>query len=152
MGREIERKFLAASDGWRAGAASTMPIRQAYFDAGGDLSIRVRVLGDDEAVITIKGGGKNTERSEFEYPIPVEDADALMDLAPTNPIRKTRHKVPVGGSTFEVDEFHGRHSGLVIAELELEAADAPFPRPDWLGEEVTGDERYYNAVLARNES
>lgn len=151
MGTEIERKFLVNGDGWRAEASNQRRIRQAYFDTGGDVSVRVRILDEREAVLTIKGGGNAENRAEFEYSIPLADAEALIEIAPTAAIEKVRHCVDVDGLTFEIDEFEGRHSGLMIAEVELENEDQRAPHPGWLGKDVTGNRRYYNAVLARSE-
>lgn len=145
MGVEIERTFLVRGDGWR-GAGSAVRVRQAYLTRGGEPTVRVR-LAAGRGTLTIKGPGLAT-RAEFEYEIPPADAEELLDLARTATIDKTRHRVEVGGRTWEVDEFHGPNAPLVLAELELEREDAAFERPAWLGEEVTDDPRYANARLA----
>ncbi|GAB2513820.1 CYTH domain-containing protein [Lysobacter humi (ex Lee et al. 2017)] len=151
---EIERKFLVTSDAWRTQATRVVPMAQAYLndlatlDAGAmNVSVRVRIQGD-AAYLNMKSRELGTTRQEFDYPIPVDDARALLELAVGGVIDKRRHYVEVGGRTFEVDEFLGENAGLVVAELELEAADATYERPDWLGEEVTDDARYYNLALA----
>ena len=112
------------------------------------ISLRVRIIGNAKAYLTIKSAQSDTTRSEFEYPIPFKDARALMKLRKGRLIEKRRHVVKAGKSRFEVDVFKGSHSGLVIAEIELSARLARFERPEWLGEEVTGEKRYYNANLA----
>ena len=148
MAKEIERKFLVAGEGWRDRVARSRGLRQGYLAQTGKLAARVRILDDAEAVLTIKSAAPGTTRSEFEYPIPLADARALLELASGLVIEKRRHLVPLDGLTWEVDVFEGAHAGLVLAEVELPAEDTPFERPDWLGPEVTDDRRYYNANLA----
>jgi CYTH domain-containing protein len=145
---EIERKFLVKGD-FMPYAVKKDRIVQAYIVAHIERTVRVRIKGD-KAFITIKGASNANgfSRVEFEYPIPVPDAQALLELAQTGFIEKDRHYVPFGNHLFEVDVFHGVHEGLVIAELELQSEDECFEKPDWLGDEVTGDDRYYNAYLA----
>lgn len=150
MGVEIERKFLLASDAWRRSAARSDDFRQGYLPTGRELSLRVRIAGS-RAWLNLKSGGLAARRLEFEYPIPLDDAETMLAALAVPPlIEKTRHHVPVAGFTFEVDEFHGRNAGLVVAELELEREDQDFPRPAWLGREVTHLERYYNVCLVRH--
>lgn len=140
MGREIERKFRVAGDGWRTD--SGVRFRQGYLSTEKERTVRVRTEGT-RAVLTVKGITRGVTRSEFEYEIPMEDADAMLDSLCERPlIEKRRHKV-------EVDEFSGDNEGLVIAEVELESPDQPFERPDWLGDEVSDDPRYYNANLVK---
>ena len=111
--------------------------------------MRVRLRGD-AAFLTLKGGSQGISRSEFEYPIPVADALAMLDtLAVAPPVDKVRHLIPVGGHLWELDVFAGENAGLVMAEIELESEGEAFERPDWLGDEVSEDPRYYNANLAR---
>ena len=148
MAEEIERKFLVAGEGWRAAAAGSRVLRQGYLALTERMALRVRILDDAEALLTIKSAEPGTTRAEFEYPIPLADARDLLKLHVGLVIEKRRHIVPLDGLTWEVDVFEGAHAGLVIAEVELPAADAPFARPDWLGREVTEDRRYYNASLA----
>ena len=151
---EIERKVLVTSDAWRTQAARVVEMAQAYLndlatlDAGAmNVSVRVRIQGD-EAFLNKKSRELGTTRQEFDYPIPVDHARALLALSVGGRIEKRRHYVEFGGRTFEVDEFLGDNAGLVVAELELEDAGAAFERPDWLGPEVTDDARYYNLALA----
>jgi adenylate cyclase len=154
MPLEIERKFLVKSDAWREQARASVEMAQAYLndlatlDAGAmNVSVRVRIQGE-EAFLNMKSRELGTTRQEFDYPIPVADARALLRLAVGGTIEKVRHYVDVDGHTFEVDEFRGDNAGLVVAELELDDADAPYPRPAWLGAEVTDEARYYNLALA----
>lgn len=149
MGKEIERKFLPRNDGWRAGAPGVR-YRQAYLSTEPQRTVRVRRAGD-QAYLTIKGKSVGAARLEYEYPIPVQDADEMLDGLCLKPvIEKTRYRVEHGGLTWEVDEFEGVNAGLVIAEVELESEDQAVELPDWVGEEVTGDQRYYNASLIAN--
>lgn len=147
MGREIERKFLVTSDAWRAGAAGVR-LRQGYLSLDPARTVRVRLAGD-KAWITVKGLTRGAARDEFEYPIPAADAQEMLDGLCTASLEKTRHKVRFGGNTWEVDEFHGRHAGLVLAEIEMEAEGATIAVPPWVGQEVTDDPRYYNSNLAQ---
>lgn len=151
---EIERKFLVTSDAWRAQASKSVEMAQAYLNdlatldaAAMNVSVRVRIQGD-EAFLNMKSRELGTTRQEFDYPIPVDDARALVKLAVGGRIEKVRHYVEHAGHVFEVDEFGGDNAGLVVAELELDDADAPFERPAWLGEDVTDQPRYYNLALA----
>ena len=146
---EIERKFLVRSDAWRAKADAGTLVHQGYLCTDATVSVRVRLSGE-MAFLTIKGGDPGISRSEFEYPVPHEDAAAILaDLCPAGSVKKTRHLLPQSPHTWEIDVFSGRHAGLVLAEIELTTEDEPFDRPDWLGEEVTGDPRYLNATLAK---
>ena len=151
---EIERKFLVTSDAWRSAATRVVDMAQAYLndlatlDAGAmNVSVRVRIQGE-AAYLNMKSREAGTTRQEFDYPIPLEDARALLALSVGGRIEKRRHYVDFDGRTFEVDEFLGDNAGLVVAELELEDAGAAFARPEWLGDEVTDDTRYYNLALA----
>lgn len=148
MALEIERKFLVRTDGWREAVRDSRRLCQGYLARTSRVVVRVRIADDAEARITVKGCGSALVRQEFEYDIPVEDARALMQLTLGRVVEKRRHIVPAGDETWEVDVFEGEHAGLVLAEIELDREDAAFARPDWLGEEVTGDERYYNVALA----
>jgi CYTH domain-containing protein len=145
---EIERKFLVKGD-FSPFVTKKVRIVQAYLTTTPERTVRVRITGDT-AFLTIKGetNANGFSRLEFEYPIPVPDAQAMLKLAQPGFIEKERNYVPFGNHVFEVDVFHGVHEGLVIAELELQSETEAFEKPDWLGEEVTGDERYYNAYLA----
>jgi adenylate cyclase len=148
MGREIERKFLLKSADWRALATRSEAMRQGYIAGGRRASVRVRIAGDD-ASLNIKGGGLVASRDEFQYAIPLDEAAELLDRICERPlIEKTRHFVSHGGFEWEIDEFHGDNADLIVAEIELDHEDQEFPRPDWLGVEVTHLPRYYNVSLA----
>jgi adenylate cyclase len=149
MPREIERKFLLDNDDWRAVVVKHERMTQGYLASGPHASIRVRVAGA-EAALNIKSGGLVASRLEYEYSIPVDEARELLALCPAPLIDKTRHFVPHGEFEWEVDEFHGDNEGLIVAELELEHESQEFPRPSWLGVEVTHLERYYNVRLAKH--
>ncbi|GHT77296.1 CYTH domain-containing protein [Bacteroidia bacterium] len=148
MSIEIERKFLVKGD-FLPFSTKKERIIQAYLSVDPERTVRIRTKGE-KAYITIKGASNANGFShvEFEYPVPLEDAEKMLELAVSGKIDKERHYIPVGNHIFEVDVFHGNHEGLIIAELELSAENEPFNRPDWLGEEVTGIEKYYNAYLA----
>jgi CYTH domain-containing protein len=146
---EIERKFLLSSDAWRDGATGIL-YRQGYLCTDPERTVRVR-LGGDMAILAIKGAGDGLARPEFEYPIPPEEAVALLDGLCLQPlVEKYRYLVPFAGLTWEVDEFLGANAGLFLAEVELERVDQTVPLPPWIGLEVTGDPRYYNAWLVRH--
>jgi adenylate cyclase len=151
MGTEIERKFLVTGGEWRHGSRGTR-IRQGYLAVDDDrrMAIRVRIKGD-KAYLNIKAvrGDDLAVRDEYEYGIPVEDANAMLDaLCVRPPIDKVRHEVLHEGMLWEVDVFEGANAGLVVAEIELEDRDQPFARPAWLGEEVTDDPRFLNQSLS----
>ena len=147
-GIEIERKFLVRDNSYKQQARASSHIRQGYICSERGRTVRVR-LRDDEAFLTIKGpsldGGLS--RYEFEKAITPEEGRQLLLLCDPGIIDKTRYLVDYASHTFEVDEFHGDNDGLVIAEVELKAADEPYEKPDFIGEEVTGDRRYYNSHL-----
>ena len=147
--REIERKFLVRGD-FRPSVTSSSRIRQGYIAHENGRTVRVRTR-DDKAYLTIKGpsDAMGMSRFEWEREIPVDDALELMGLCQGGFIDKTRSLVPFAGHVFEVDEFYGDNEGLVMAEVELSAEDEEFERPEWLGEEVTGDRRYYNSHLLK---
>ncbi len=149
MSIEIERKFLVRGD-YKLFATTHSRICQGYICAQSGRTVRVR-LRDRQGFLTIKGPSPDggLSRYEFEHEISEVEALELLKLSETPIIDKVRWLVPVGRHTFEVDEFHGDNEGLVVAEVELLHPDEPFDRPDWLGEEVTGDRRYYNAALTR---
>jgi adenylate cyclase len=148
MALEIERKFRVVGDSWRSQTVALHRIRQAYLAKTGRLSLRVRIRDDDRATLTIKTAAPGIERHEYEYPIPVADAEALIEQCEGAVIAKVRHLIPVGDLTWEIDEFEGDNAGLAVAEVELSHADQSFARPPWVGEEVTHDRRFYNADLA----
>lgn len=156
MGSEIERKFLLKDQSWRKSVSA--PFRtftQGYFVRGqGGPTLRVRIA-DDRAFLTIKGrarGSENLERSEFEYEIPLEDAQAMLEeFCGTRIVKKRRYLVPAdSGLVWEIDEYFELNAGLFTAEIELPDADTPFDRPEWLGREVSGDPRYSNGSLSSN--
>lgn len=149
MAQEIERKFLVTGDGWRDEVRASVRYRQGYLSSGGRCSVRVRVAGD-RAYLNIKSATLDIVRTEYEYPIPVTEAEEMLaQLCSGLLIEKTRHFVDYGGFTWEIDVFEGANRGLVVAEIELERADSVFPRPPWAGAEVSDDPRYYNVCLAR---
>lgn len=142
---EIERKFLVTSNAWRVGAHAT-PIQQGYLSQEG-ATVRIRIA-DGDAFITVKGKTQGLSRAEFEYAIPVEDARVMLETLCARPlIEKTRYAVEHAGRLWTVDVFEGENDGLVMAEVELEGADAHVELPDWVGEEVTSDPRYRNSAL-----
>lgn len=147
MAIEIERKFLLNSSDWKLGASGTL-FRQGYLNRDPARTVRVRIAGE-AAFLTIKGKTSGATRSEFEYPIPLAEAADLLALCDGPLIEKTRYCVTVAGFVWEIDEFAGDNAGLVVAEIELPSEDTVFTRPDWLGDEVTGDARYYNSSLSK---
>lgn len=152
MAAEIERKFLVAGESWRTHADSGARIRQGYIARGGAASVRVRIIGAD-AFVTIKSANPGLVRAEFEYPIPIADAERLLAEACAPPlIEKTRHAVMVGPRAWSVDVFEGALAGLTIAEVELGAADEVVEIPLWAGREVTHDPRYRNEALGVGDS
>ena len=150
MAREIERKFLVAGD-FKQGASESFRLVQGYISTDPDRTVRVRIKGD-QGFVTIKGrsSADGLSRYEWEKEIPVEEARELMNLCGPGVIDKTRHLVPFEGHVFEVDEFYGSNQGLVLAEIELADEQETFRKPSWLGEEVTGDIRYYNSMLMKS--
>ena len=151
MAIEIERKFLVTGEGWRRLATKSTQIRQGYLSSNAKATVRVRSKDDRDALITLKGAVRGMTRAEYEYEIPIFDARELLVMAEPHVIEKVRHLVPFGGLVWEVDEFAGRHEGLVIAEVELESEGQTVELPEWIGREVTEDDRYYNASLSRAE-
>ena len=148
MATEIERKFLVAGNGWRTGATSKR-VRQGYLSVDPLRIVRVRTSGN-EAYLTIKGEQHGMARTEFEYVIPLADAEHMLDRLCAKPlIEKIRYLVPHNGLTWEVDEFFGDNAGLIVAEIELADANQVITLPDWVGQEVTQDDRYYNAQLVQ---
>ncbi len=142
---EIERKFLVS--GFVSEGLRCKKMKQAYLAKDG-ATVRVRIA-DNKAFLTIKGKTEGFSRAEFEYEIPMEDANAMMELAIYPPVIKTRYYAEVDGKTWEVDVFEGENEGLVMAEIELSSEDEEVTKPEWAVEEVTGDKRYYNAYLAK---
>jgi len=146
---EIERKFLVLSEGFISAAFSKKRIVQGYLNSNPERTVRVRIK-TDKAYLTIKGKGNETgtTRLEWEREIAVSDAEKLLTICESGIIDKIRHEVKVGNHIFEVDVFSGDNEGLIIAEIELQSEDEVFEKPDWLGKEVTNDERFYNAFLS----
>ncbi|MCD8042479.1 MAG: CYTH domain-containing protein [Tannerellaceae bacterium] len=149
MGIEIERKFLVKGD-FSPGVKRAYRIVQGYLCSAPERTVRIRIR-DREAFITIKGpsSGDGLTRYEFEQPIPLADAEELLKLCEPGIIEKVRHIIPAGTHTWEVDVFHGENEGLVMAEIELKNPNEAINLPDWIGEEVTGDPRYYNSMLRK---
>lgn len=148
MGTEIERKFLVKEGPWREAAAETY--RQGYLSTVKERTVRVRTI-NDKGYLTVKGVSVGASRLEFEYEIPVADAEQLLDNLCEKPlIEKQRYKLDHGGLTWEIDVFFGDNEGLIVAEVELQSEDQVFERPDWVVDEVTSDPRYYNANLISN--
>jgi adenylate cyclase len=150
MALEIERKFRVRGDGWKSHVVRARRLRQAYLTKNDRISMRVRIDGDETATLTIKTARTGIERHEYEFAIPVADAKELMEQREGAVISKVRHIVRNGTFNWEVDVFDGDNSGLVIAEIELDRADRVIELPNWIGEEVTDDRRFYNADLAKN--
>ena len=149
-GLEIERKFLVRNDDYKRQAYNSSRICQGYICSGHGRTVRVRIR-DDRGYLTIKGpsDAAGLSRYEFEKEITLDEARQLMQLCEPGAIDKTRYLVRSGAHTFEVDEFYGDNAGLVIAEVELQSEDEPFEKPDFIGREVTGDRRFYNAYLTK---
>ena len=146
MGKEIERKFLVKGDSWRAGAHGKR-YRQGYLSTVKERTVRVRVAGE-QGFLTVKGITVGASRAEYEYEIPLADANQMLDALCERPIvEKTRYRLPQDDIVWEIDEFEGDNRGLIVAEVELKDEHQSYPKPDWLGEEVTGDPRYFNANL-----
>lgn len=148
MAMEIERKFLVKGDTWRSLGIGEI-YRQGYIAIKKEATVRVRVVGD-RGYLTIKGKTVGIARSEFEYPIPVEDAQIMLDTLCDRPlIEKIRYKIPLGNLVWEVDEFLGENEGLILAEVELLDEKETIELPDWIGAEISSDSRYYNANLVK---
>lgn len=151
MKTEIERKFLVVGDAWRAVAGVGELYEQGYISSGPEkITVRVRRAGD-RGFLTLKGPTEGISRSEMEYEIPAEEADFMLrNFCGNRIVSKTRYLLEINGLTWEVDEFSGKNSGLILAEIELETEDQPFEKPSWMSKEVSFDPRYFNAALARN--
>ncbi|MCU7945356.1 MAG: CYTH domain-containing protein [Candidatus Thiodiazotropha sp. (ex Cardiolucina cf. quadrata)] len=147
MALEIERKYLVINDKWRDDVLSKAVMKQGYLCNLPNASVRVRVA-ENEARLTIKGRTKGISRNEYEYAIPIQDAEALLENQVSGVvIDKVRYQVQCGDHTWELDVFHGANQGLVVAEVELSSEEEAFLMPAWAGEEVSMDSRYYNANL-----
>ncbi|AIM60028.1 adenylate cyclase [Cellulophaga lytica] len=148
---EIERKFLVKSDAFKAESIAEKRIVQGFLNTDPERTVRVRIKGDD-GFLTIKGKSNSTGTSRFEWEkqIPVKEAEALLKLCEEGVIDKIRYNVTVANHLYEVDEFFSDNQGLIVAEVELKDEDEEFVKPNWLGEEVTGDIKYYNSQLSKN--
>lgn len=146
MGEEIERKFLVRSETWRE-AAEGVPFRQGFLSTDHERTVRVRMAGP-RGSITVKGKTTGARREEFEYEIPAADAQGMLDSLCKRPlVEKVRYTLPLGRHVWEIDVFEGVNAGLVVAEIELSTENEVFERPEWLGDEVTDDPRYFNSNL-----
>lgn len=148
MAQEIERKFLVKGEGWRK-LSSGVLYSQGYLSTVKERTVRIRIQ-NNEATLTIKSITKGISRSEFEYTIPLADAEIMLQQMTVQPIiKKYRYRIPVDDVVWEIDEFLGANQGLIIAELELQSPDQIFRLPDWVGQEVSSDPRYYNNNLVK---
>ncbi|MGI6479366.1 MAG: CYTH domain-containing protein [Salinivirgaceae bacterium] len=149
MAQEIERKFLVKGD-FKKDAVKQTRITQGYLSSVPERTVRVRVKGE-KGYITIKGIGSESgaSRYEWEKEIPVAEVKELLKICEPGVIDKTRYEVPMGNFVFEVDEFYGENQGLIVAEIELKSESDKFEKPQWLGQEVTGDVKYYNSMLMK---
>ncbi len=149
MGLEIERKFLLKNDDWRT-LTQGKEYRQGYLSSVKERTVRIRTI-EDKGFLTIKGVSQGAARAEYEYIIPVDEAKAMLDTLCEKPlIEKKRFKIPYQGLIWEVDEFFGENEGLIVAEAELVSETQTFIKPEWIGEEVTYDSRYFNANLVHH--
>ncbi len=148
---EIERKFLVKSEAFKKNSFDKNEISQGYLNSNPERTVRVRIKGN-QGYLTIKGKGNETGLSRFEWEkeIPVNEARTLLELCESGVINKTRYEIKFGNHVYEVDEFFGENEGLFLAEIELQSEDEAFEKPDWLGEEVTNNKKYYNSYLSIN--
>ena len=147
MAKEIERKFLVTNDSWRQ-LATGNPYSQGYISTTEPgQTVRVRIAGK-QGYLTLKGPTKGITRTEFEYPIPVKEAKEMLETMCGSLIEKVRYRLPIGNLVWEIDDFSGENEGLIVAEVELSSETQQIDRPNWLGKEVSGDPRYYNANLS----
>jgi len=147
---EIEHKYLVRKDLWYAlHKPAGVEIRQGYLHAEPDKTIRIRISGT-RAFITIKGPSTNASRAEYEYLIPLADAEEMLQLCTIPLIEKVRYKIEFAGKTWEIDEFFGENEGLIIAEIELNSTNEEYAIPSWVGDDVTKDSRFYNSYLAQH--
>lgn len=148
---EVERKFLVLSDAFKSQTFEKKEIKQGYLSKDPERSVRIRIKGG-KGFLTIKGKSNESgiTRFEWEKEIPTEEAEELLKLCLPEIIRKTRYLVKIDGFVFEIDEFSGKNSGLLLAEIELGSENQDFPKPEWLGQEVTGQKEYYNAYLSEH--
>jgi len=150
MAQEIERKFLVKGD-YKSFVCKSTRIVQGYLSSVPERTVRIRIKGK-KGYLTVKGKGSESGASRFEWEIeiPKQDAENLLKICETGVIDKTRNIIKAGKHKYEVDEFFGENEGLTLAEIELKTEDEKFEKPNWLGKEVTGDDRYYNAMLMKN--
>ncbi|ACC81250.1 CYTH domain-containing protein [Nostoc punctiforme] len=149
MAKEIERKFLVKGDSWR-GLVEGSVYRQGYIATKDKAAVRIRIVGE-KSYLTIKGPSIKYSRLEFEYPIPVEDAQEMLEALCERPfIEKTRYKIQSGGLIWEIDEFDGVNKGLILAEVELNDENQQIELPSWIGQEVSDDSRYFNSNLVKH--
>jgi len=149
MAVEIERKFLLVSDAWRKDVEKSLNMRQGYLSRDAQSSVRIRIC-DEGGDINVKSTRDGIYRLEYEYAVPLADAEELLARVAHRPlIEKTRHIVNFGGHCWEIDEFHGENADLIVAEIKLKSVDEVFPRPAWLGREISTDARYYNSNLSK---
>ncbi|MBF0454725.1 MAG: CYTH domain-containing protein [Magnetococcales bacterium] len=149
MATEIERKFLVKNDGWRGLGEGTVFI-QGFLSTVKQRVVRVRIAGNI-GTLTIKGANNGITRCEYEYEIPLKDAELMLnDLCEKPVIEKTRYRIQHGNHIWEVDEFEGVNKGLIVAEIELMDANQPFEKPDWVGQDVSDDDRYFNSNLIKH--
>ena len=148
---EIERKFLVTNRDFISESSENFRIVQGYLNSNPERTVRVRIKGN-KGFLTIKGKGNESGMSRFEWEkeITISEAEALLSLCEKGAIDKIRYEVPMGKHTYEVDIFAGENEGLIVAEIELQSENESFEKPNWLGKEVTSDERYYNAYLSNN--
>lgn len=149
MNNEIERKFLLKNADWKKFADVGVSIKQGYLNSSQELTTRIRTKGN-QGFITIKGKTEGISRAEFEYKIPLEDALNLLKLCQNSIIEKTRFEVKIDTKVWEIDVFEGENQGLIVAEIELSSETETFEKPEWLGEEVSFENKYFNACLAEN--
>ncbi len=146
---EIERKYLLKNDNWRSLSTKNIKIKQGYISTNPESTVRIRIA-DSKGFLTIKGKGNEIAHPEYEYEIPTKDAEEMFNLfCKKTGIEKIRYIVDFKGHKWEIDEFEGRHKGLILAEVELKSEDESVDLPDWIGEEVTGNPKYYNSNIAK---
>ena len=148
MAFEIEHKYLVINDSYRQMATGKLDIRQGYLNRNPDRTVRIRTIGN-KGFLTVKGRNKGEIRLEFEYEIPYEEADEILNMAEPGIVEKTRYIVPFQGLVWEVDEFHGSLRGVVVAEVELPETEMVYEKPPFVGEDITGNAAYYNSNLSK---
>lgn len=149
MAIEIERKFLLATEEWRNQINKQTIIKQGYLNSHPERTTRIRIKGE-KGFFTVKGKSNGNSRLEFEYEIPLSDAEVLLQLCEKPIIEKTRFEIYLDNHTWEIDEFEGENKGLVVAEIELQSEDELFTKPNWLGKEVSDQSKYFNSSLIKN--